>query len=48
MPDGHVESHLCLASRSDVEIDDNWYAMGLDGPGSKNLVLKDAFVPARR
>ncbi len=48
MPDGQFEPHLCLVPRSDVEIDDNWYAMGLGGTGSKNLVLEGAFVPEYR
>lgn len=48
MPDGGVEPHLCLVPRGDVEIDDNWYAMGLAGTGSKNLMLEGAFVPAYR
>ncbi len=48
MPDGQFEPHLCLVPRSDVEIDDNWYAMGLAGTGSKNLVLEGAFVPEYR
>ena len=48
MPDGQFEPHLCLVPRSDVEIDDNWYAMGLSGTGSKNLVLEGAFVPEYR
>ena len=48
MSDGQLEPHLCLVPRSDVEIDDNWYAMGLAGTGSKNLILEGAFVPEYR
>ena len=48
MPDGQFEPHLCLVPRKDVEIDDNWYAMGLCGTGSKNLVLEGALVPEYR
>ena len=48
MTDDQLEPHLCLVPRSDVEIDDNWYAMGLAGTGSKNLVLENAFVPEYR
>ena len=32
----------------DVEIDDNWFVYGLSGTGSKNIIVRDAFVPAHR
>lgn len=34
--------------RSDFEIKDNWFVVGLAGTGSKTLVVKDVFVPAYR
>lgn len=34
--------------RSDYEILDDWHVMGMRGTGSKSIVVKDAFVPARR
>ena len=34
--------------RSDYEILDTWFASGMRGTGSKDLVVKDAFVPAHR
>jgi 3-hydroxy-9,10-secoandrosta-1,3,5(10)-triene-9,17-dione monooxygenase len=37
-----------LLPRSDYEIDDNWHVMGLSGTGSKDIVVKDAFVPEYR
>jgi alkylation response protein AidB-like acyl-CoA dehydrogenase len=37
-----------LLPRKDVQIDDNWYTMGLAGTGSKNSVVNDMFVPAHR
>ena len=37
-----------LLPSADCSIDDNWHTMGLAGTGSKNLVAKDAFVPAHR
>jgi 3-hydroxy-9,10-secoandrosta-1,3,5(10)-triene-9,17-dione monooxygenase len=37
-----------LIPRSDYEIDDTWFAMGLQGTGSKDVVIKDAFVPDYR
>ena len=32
----------------DIQLDDNWYTMGLAGTGSKNCLVTDAFVPAHR
>jgi alkylation response protein AidB-like acyl-CoA dehydrogenase len=44
-PDGIV---WMLVPRSDYEIVDDWYVSGLSGSGSKDIVVKDAFVPAYR
>ncbi len=40
--------HVFLIPRSDYEIDDTWFVAGLKASGSKNVVVKDAFVPAHR
>ena len=37
-----------LIPRSDYEIIDNWYVTGLRASGSKDIVLKDVFVPEHR
>ena len=37
-----------LIPRSDYEIVDDWYTTGLQGSGSKTLVVKDVFVPDYR
>jgi 3-hydroxy-9,10-secoandrosta-1,3,5(10)-triene-9,17-dione monooxygenase len=37
-----------LVPRGDYEILDTWFASGLRGSGSKDVVVKDAFVPAYR
>src|SRR5439155_1122439 len=37
-----------LLPRPDYEIVDTWFAAGMRGSGSKDVVIKDAFVPARR
>lgn len=47
-PDGTPDARSYLLPRSDYEIDDNWQVMGLSGSGSKDLVVKDAFVPEYR
>jgi len=37
-----------LLPRADYEIDDTWFASGLRGSGSKDIVVRDMFVPAHR
>jgi len=37
-----------LLPRADFTIDDTWYASGMRGSGSKDLVVDDAFVPSHR
>ena len=37
-----------LVPRSDFEIVDTWHTFGLKGTGSKDIVVKDAFVPEYR
>lgn len=37
-----------LVPRSDWEILDTWFASGMRGTGSKDIVVEDAFVPAHR
>jgi resorcinol 4-hydroxylase (FADH2) len=32
----------------DVEIEDNWFVYGLSGTGSKNVIVRKAFVPQHR
>src|SRR5207237_9809511 len=38
----------CLLPRWEYVIDGNWHVMGLCGSGSKDIVVKDAFVPEYR
>jgi 3-hydroxy-9,10-secoandrosta-1,3,5(10)-triene-9,17-dione monooxygenase len=42
------DSRVFLIPRCDYEIDDTWHVMGLKGTGSKDIVVRDAFVPAYR
>ena len=37
-----------LVPKRDYTIDDNWHVLGLSGTGSKNVVVRDAFVPRHR
>src|SRR5205085_4797227 len=42
------EGAFFLLPIDDVEIVDNWFVCGLAGTGSKDIVVRDAFVPAHR
>src|SRR5262249_24400107 len=44
--DGTATPGFFLLRTADCTIDDNWHTMGLAGTGSKNIVARDAFVPA--
>ncbi len=43
-----VDWRLCLVPRSDYRIIDTWHAMGMVGTGSKDIEVKEVFVPERR
>jgi 3-hydroxy-9,10-secoandrosta-1,3,5(10)-triene-9,17-dione monooxygenase len=43
-----VDWRLCIVPRSDYTIIDTWYAMGMVGTGSKDIEVKEVFVPERR
>ena len=43
-----VDWRLCLVPKSDYEIIDTWYAMGMGGTGSKDIKVTEQFVPERR
>lgn len=46
LPDGTYRTFL--VPRSDYRIEDTWHAMGLQGTGSNDIVVEDAFVPDYR
>lgn len=37
-----------MVPRSEVELDDTWHTLGMRGTGSKDLIVRDAFVPEYR
>jgi 3-hydroxy-9,10-secoandrosta-1,3,5(10)-triene-9,17-dione monooxygenase len=43
-----IDWRLCLVPKSDYEIIDTWYAMGMAGTGSKDIKVTERFVPERR
>ncbi|MBV8837509.1 MAG: acyl-CoA dehydrogenase [Alphaproteobacteria bacterium] len=46
--DKATDWRLCLVPKTDYEIIDTWYAMGMSGTGSKDIAVKELFVPERR
>ncbi|WP_248798121.1 flavin-dependent monooxygenase [Pseudomonas sp. MWU13-2105] len=48
-PEGQpIDARTWLIPRQDYEIVDTWHTAGLKGTGSKDIVIKDAFVPEHR
>ncbi len=43
-----IDWRLCLVPKSDYEIFDTWYAMGMGATGSKDIKVTERFVPERR
>src|SRR5262245_52956040 len=43
-----VDWRLCVVPKSDYKVLDTWYAMGMVGTGSKDIEVKEVFVPERR
>src|SRR3954454_2989686 len=46
--DKAVDWRLCIVPQSDYKIIDTWYAMGMEGDGSKDIEVNEVFVPERR
>ena len=46
--DKAVDWRLCIVPKSDYKVIDTWYAMGMVGTGSKDIEVKEVFVPERR
>ena len=45
--DGYLVYHV-VVPRADMEFDDTWHTLGMRGTGSKDLVVRNAFVPEHR
>jgi 3-hydroxy-9,10-secoandrosta-1,3,5(10)-triene-9,17-dione monooxygenase len=43
-----IDWRLCLVPKTDYEIIDTWYAMGMAATGSKDVAVSELFVPERR
>ena len=46
--DKPIDWRLCVVPKSDYKVLDTWYAMGMVGTGSKDIEVKEVFVPERR
>jgi 3-hydroxy-9,10-secoandrosta-1,3,5(10)-triene-9,17-dione monooxygenase len=46
--DKAVDWRLCIVPKSDYKIIDTWYAMGMEGTGSKDIEVSEIFVLERR
>jgi 3-hydroxy-9,10-secoandrosta-1,3,5(10)-triene-9,17-dione monooxygenase len=46
--DAPLDWRLCIVPKSDYKVLDTWYAMGMVGTGSKDIEVKEVFVPERR
>lgn len=42
------ETMITVVPLKDVDIDDQWFVTGLKATGSKDVVLRDVFIPSRR
>jgi alkylation response protein AidB-like acyl-CoA dehydrogenase len=40
--------HHVMVPRADVELEDTWHTLGMRGSGSKDIIVKNAFIPAHR
>ncbi|MEM7218654.1 MAG: acyl-CoA dehydrogenase family protein [Pseudomonadota bacterium] len=49
MVEGTVpDPRMFLVPRSEIEVEDTWYAAGMEGTGSNDMIAEDLFVPAAR
>lgn len=46
--DGAMSPHYAIVPRTDYDIHDDWHVAGLNGTGSKTIVVDDVLVPAYR
>jgi len=46
--DGGMEPRFFLVPRTDIEVVDDWFTIGMRGTGSRSIRIADAFIPAHR
>lgn len=47
-PDGTVEPRFFVIPKSDIEVVDDWFTMGMRATGSRSIRVDSAFIPAHR
>lgn len=47
-PDGRMEPRFFVIPKSDIEVIDDWFTMGMRGTGSRSIKVDSAFIPAHR
>lgn len=47
-PDGSFEPRFFVVPKSDIEVVDDWFTVGMRGTGSRTIRIADAFIPAHR
>jgi alkylation response protein AidB-like acyl-CoA dehydrogenase len=45
---GEYEPRFFVVPRSDIEVVDDWFTMGMRGTGSRTIKIAEAFIPAHR
>jgi len=48
LPDGTVEPRFFVIPKTDIEVIDDWFTMGMRATGSRSIRIEDAFIPAHR
>lgn len=46
--DGSFEPRFFVIPKSEIEIVDDWYTLGMKGTGSRSIKVENAFIPAHR
>lgn len=47
-PDGTLEPRFFVVPKSEIEIVDDWFTMGMRGTGSRSIKIDSTFIPAHR
>lgn len=47
-PDGTVEPRFFVIPRSEIEVVDDWFTMGMRGTGSRSIKIDSTFIPGHR
>lgn len=48
LPDSSMEPRFFVIPKSDIEVVDDWFTMGMRGTGSRSIKVENAYIPAHR